>query len=283
MHGYLDDYWESVHPQLDPDDDNDPTLRVNTVASLCDPASTLRLLKSAPLVDSRALGRFSLLDIAIAKGDHPLPPGMETKPEMAAIDAAFMECDLDSLKATTSAVSSAMDRVHSIEQTLTEKVGASNSVELKRLATELRGASRILEDKLTARNANAGDGGSDLAAAEAPAGNVEQAGTGGGASAGTPLRIAGEIASRDDVIRVLNKVCDYYARFEPSSPVPLLLERAKRLATKSFLEILRDLTPDGVGQAEAIGGIGVGSEGNSESGGASSSSEEEDERPEWMR
>ena len=33
---------------------------------------------------------------------------------------------------------------------------------------------------------------------------------------------------------------------EPSSPVPLLLQRAKRLFAKDFLEILRDLTPGGV-------------------------------------
>jgi type VI secretion system protein ImpA len=34
-----------------------------------------------------------------------------------------------------------------------------------------------------------------------------------------------------------------------------LLQRAKRLVAKDFMEILRDLTPDGVSQAEAIGGV----------------------------
>jgi type VI secretion system protein ImpA len=57
------------------------------------------------------------------------------------------------------------------------------------------------------------------------------------------------------VIRALDKICDYYKRYEPSSPVPLFLNRAKRLASKSFLEILRDLTPDALNQALAIGGI----------------------------
>ena len=54
---------------------------------------------------------------------------------------------------------------------------------------------------------------------------------------------------------MIDKVCLYFERNEPSSPVPLLLQRAKRLISKDFLEILRDLTPDGVSQAELIGGV----------------------------
>jgi type VI secretion system protein ImpA len=66
--------------------------------------------------------------------------------------------------------------------------------------------------------------------------------------------VDGEIRSRDDVIRVLDRICEYYERHEPSSPLPMLLRRAKRLATMSFLDILRELAPDGVAQAEALGG-----------------------------
>jgi type VI secretion system protein ImpA len=63
-----------------------------------------------------------------------------------------------------------------------------------------------------------------------------------------------EIRSRDDVIRVLDKLCDYYAQYEPSSPLPLLLKRAKRLTSLSFMEIIQDLAPDAVAQAKSIGG-----------------------------
>src|SRR5438874_2545186 len=48
--GYLERYWPSVHPQLDPDDENDPTLRVNTLASLSNQATTLRSLRGVQLV-----------------------------------------------------------------------------------------------------------------------------------------------------------------------------------------------------------------------------------------
>jgi len=63
-----------------------------------------------------------------------------------------------------------------------------------------------------------------------------------------------EIRSREDVIRVLDKLCEYYAQHEPSSPLPLLLKRAKRLTSLSFMEIIQDLAPDAVAQAKSIGG-----------------------------
>ena len=37
------------------------------------------------------------------------------------------------------------------------------------------------------------------------------------------------------MIRLLDKICDYYSEHEPSSPVPVLLNRAKRVAKMSFL------------------------------------------------
>ena len=39
-----------------------------------------------------------------------------------------------------------------------------------------------------------------------------------------------------------------------SSPLPLLIDRAKRLAPMPFLDILRDLAPDGLAQAQTIAG-----------------------------
>ena len=37
----------------------------------------------------------------------------------------------------------------------------------------------------------------------------------------------------------------------------MLLRRAKRLSTMSFLDILRDISPEGVNQAVVIGGPGA--------------------------
>lgn len=56
-------------------------------------------------------------------------------------------------------------------------------------------------------------------------------------------------------MRMLDKICDYFERYEPSSPVPFLLKRAKKLVTKDFMAILNDLAPGGAEQATLIFGL----------------------------
>ena len=65
----------------------------------------------------------------------------------------------------------------------------------------------------------------------------------------------GSIRSRGDVVRVIDAICAYYRDREPSSPVPVLLTRAKRLVNLSYLEIVRDLTPAAVSEAAIFAGV----------------------------
>ncbi len=65
----------------------------------------------------------------------------------------------------------------------------------------------------------------------------------------------GAIRSRQDAIRALDAVSAYFRQNEPSSPVPLFLERAKRLVAKDFLAILADVAPEAITQAKLAGGI----------------------------
>ena len=64
----------------------------------------------------------------------------------------------------------------------------------------------------------------------------------------------GPIRNREDCVKALDLVADYFRKQERSSPVPLLLDRTKRLMTKDFLEIMQDLAPDGVSQASKVFG-----------------------------
>src|SRR5690606_35291584 len=60
VRSYIEDYWDQVHPLLDPEDDNDPTERVNIVASLADKSSTVSQLLRAPMIRSSIMGTFSM-------------------------------------------------------------------------------------------------------------------------------------------------------------------------------------------------------------------------------
>jgi type VI secretion system protein ImpA len=245
IRGYVERYWDDFHPRLDPDDNNDPTMRVNTLVSLCDAESSLRSIERAPLVSSPQLGRFGLFEQAIAEGEIPAPDDMDSPPDTARIDAAFLDAPLEELQATRAALEDAIEHVQQIEKQVTERVGVAQAASLEPLLKKLREAEKILAMQLGRRGVqDEAEGEADEAAAEGAASGSAQA-----------LSIEGEVRSRQDVIRLLDKICEYYERYEPSSPLPLLLRRAQRLATMSFLDILRELTPGGVAQAESLGGL----------------------------
>ena len=64
--GLLDGYWDGIHPKLDADDDNDPTMRLNALAPLTDEGMVLRDLYDASVGMARGVGAIRVRDIAIA-------------------------------------------------------------------------------------------------------------------------------------------------------------------------------------------------------------------------
>jgi type VI secretion system protein ImpA len=232
-------YWDCLYPPIDPDD-GDPTLRVNTLLGLCDPDLILRPLRDAPLVQSRSFGRFSLRDLAIAAGNIA-PPADREPPTLAAIDAAFLGADSEALSAVAVAVRAAIGDLQVAEAFFTEQVGALAAVSLDPLQSLLREADKVLTQQIARR------GGETPAAADGV--QIERAaeGAAGGAA-------VGQVRGREDVVRLLDTICEYYRTREPSSPVPLLLERARRLAYMDFLSIVQDLAPGGLAEVNNIRG-----------------------------
>ena len=247
--GLIERYWDRVYPRLDPDDDNDPTLRVNTIVALCDPETTLRTLRETPLVNSRTLGRFSLREVQIAAGTlTPVATDESAEPPtQIRIDGAFQDAGLENLQATAMAVADAMERVERIEAALTDQIGVTQAPDMSALAGVLKEIRQVLAEQLQRRGAGP--------AGEVPAAETADAGLPEGVAGGGPRLVVGEIASREDAIRMLDKICEYFNRHEPSSPVPFLLKRAKTLVTKDFMGILLDLAPAGAEQANLIFGL----------------------------
>ena len=239
IHQLLEKFWDEVHPKLDESDKDAATFRVNSLLPLADPDVVLRSVRRAPLAASKTMGSFSLRDIRLAKGEISLAAGDKTTvADPAVIDAAFMDGELDSLQSAADAVSQAVDTVPAIESLFVERIGATDTPDLSLLAKDLTDIQTILREQLGRRGVSDDDSAQDV---------------GGAAQARSTA--SGEVNTRDDVIRLLDKMCDYFRRHEPSSPVPLLLQRAKRLVAKDFMEILKDLTPDAVAQAKVIGGV----------------------------
>lgn len=249
LQGLLERYWEQAYPQLDPDD-NDPTFRVNAIVALCHPEGILQSVRTVPLVNAPRVGRFSLRDIEIVTGKLSVNLPEDERPKLTELNAAYLDCDLDTLQATDAALVTAADSVRTIESILTEQLGASQAPDLSDLGNDLRSAHKILAEQLAARGVKSAA--ADDAVATETGEDAEAAADGAATPGGGPVR--GEIRNREDIVQLLDKICDYYSRFEPASPVPILLTRAKRLVHMDFLTLLRDLAPDAVAQVEALRG-----------------------------
>lgn len=241
VHGLLANLWDSVHPQLDAEDDDDPTARVNAVLALTDTGGALRLFRNAPFVQSPRLGRFSLRDLRIANGELAFT-GEGEAPTLAAIEACCMDCPAEQLQSTVEAVERAGQGARDIDAMLTDRLGVS-APDLKPLLGDLHELQKFLKPRWEARSGN-GDG----ATAEGgeSAGDDDVVG-------GVPAA-SGRISGPADVLRRLDEVCEYYAKQEPSSPVPLLLRRAQRLVGKDFRELLEDLAPGGMDELTRVSG-----------------------------
>jgi type VI secretion system protein ImpA len=251
--GYVADYWPGVHPQLDPEDDNDPGARVNALVSLCDPELVLPVVRTLPLTQSRQLGRITYRDHAIATGLLPAPvpkKGQEKDtpkfPDSATIEAAFADTAVEALQEFQAAAVSSLEALAGIDAALNQALGAASGPDLDPLRKLVREIKGLLDHELAKRGA--GD--------EASEATMEQgAGPAGGPAGAAAAGVSGAIRGRNDVVLLLEKICRYYSDYEPSSPVPLLLERAQRLVMMNFMDIIKDMTPDSLQTVNVITGI----------------------------
>jgi type VI secretion system protein ImpA len=246
--GLLETYWASVYPQLDPADDNDPLQRMNIVASLATPIGTfgdpfriLERLRASPLCNSVQMGRYSLADILRAESGVT-KQGDKVVATTAQIEAAFRDSNPKELGEVFRVLSDCFTLVQGIDESITRTVGASNAPDLTPLSGELAAMQSRVAPYI--KNGAEPAAGGDVAPA------IEVRGTAGQSA----HSIAGEISSREDVLKMLQKICQYYDRTEPSSPVPLMLKRAARLAEMDFMQIIHDLSPDAMSQIRTVTG-----------------------------
>lgn len=241
----LEEFWESCHPQLDAEDDNDPTMRVNAVLSLADPDRILRGVRKAPLTQSRTFGMVSLRDIAVAEGEMTPPSDMDSVPDSASVSAAFQDTDEAKMREIAGAASTALADVQAINAKFdTETPGQGPDLDplIKLLKQAARRLNEVVGGPVAAETGDAGD----AEASEAAPAEAARSGGGGG---------SGAINSPNDVLNALDRIMGYYERAEPSSPVPILLKRAKKLVNADFLTIVKELAPGGVDNVNLIGGI----------------------------
>jgi type VI secretion system protein ImpA len=241
VRGLLDRYWDSVHPRLDPDD-NSAVMRLNTLALLTTAEDgtarpLLREMAYAPLDTSLGRAALRVRDLTLAFGAAK-PDDGEPVPTPEGVSAALADL-LGARADIAQALTAGETHAQAIKAIIDEKA-PSESPDLGGLLQLTKGLANAV--------ARASGGGADAGAA----GVAGPAAAAGG-------RAVGALRSREDCVHALDQVCEWFAHNEPSHPAPFVIQRAKRLVKMNFLEIIRDLAPNGLAQVEDIVGKDVSS------------------------
>jgi type VI secretion system protein ImpA len=237
IEGMVEQRWSSLHPQLDAED-GDPTIRINVLLALNDKTGMVKQVIAAPFVHASAAGNLSLRDILIATGEYTVAGHDKNTSNLAAIDVAFVEAPYAELSAVFDAIKHSSEGVRRLEGLLRQHVSGFEGFSalrnvLDRAATEM--AARLAKHPGRAPDATFGD--------PAKQASVESRGH------------VGTLENRVDVLRAISLICDYYACHEPGSPVPLLLQRAKRLVDMDFVQIMKHLAPGGLDEVLKVAGL----------------------------
>lgn len=241
VRGLLERYWDELHPLPDADDHY---ARINALADMCSPAGLLGDLRDALIVADRSIGELRTRDVEIALG------AAEPRSSDPAYNRSQVEQMLRDAVAAQPALAAfpayALETLEAIQQLMRERVGYSNAPDLQPLV-DMLGAVRDVMPAADAQGAGeeAASGGRDRGAGE-PVPAARGAGRAG---------LSGTIETRADALRAIDMVCDYLERAEPTNPAQLLLRRARRLVNKNFLELVRELAPESLGEVARIMGM----------------------------
>lgn len=235
--GMLERYWCEVHPRLGTGDESDPFMRMNILNGFCDPATILRAVRNVPLAEDGSDGRYKLSDAYAANDASPNMEGHAATREL--LRSACMDMDAVVLGRRLAACRNALANLTSIASIFHERTSFFPDFEpLKKI---LRRTLSIYstDGQNGAVDAN---GSADAVQARKNMGHVES-------------HRAGRIVSRADAKALLEQACNYLEQAEPAHPSPLFIRRAIRLLDMSFINIIRELTPDAASEIERLGGV----------------------------
>jgi len=233
-------YWDQLWPSLTDGGEFDPFYRINALAGLSDKSSLTTTLRQSVLLRSNG-------DEIIVRDAQSLLDGSKT--ECAGYPGGRVRL-IDELtrggQPGIEAIGQIEGRLQTIRTWLLEQLGESGVPEMEQLLKTvgmIAGVSR----------ASRSDEPVETTSEPQPTQSAAQPAAAVPLPAMTDWRTA-QVATRADAQLMLEKVKQYFAQHEPSHPAPLMIDRVQRLIELDFMEIIRDLAPDGVNQLQNIFG-----------------------------
>lgn len=234
--GLMTQFWETVHPQPDPDD-GDLYARGNVLALLVDPAAVLADLRDANLVQMRGVGEIKMRAVDIAMGVIAARDD-ETAWSRGQVEQLFQDA-LAQGATLADDIAAAGSELAALTALLGERLPSDLAPDLRPLRQILTLVSGLLPQ-------------ASAAGAEAAPGDASP-GDGPGPAAGGNL--SGRVNSRAEALRAIELVCDYLERAEPTNPAQMLLRRASRLLNHNFLQLMKELAPGALDDVARIMGV----------------------------
>jgi type VI secretion system protein ImpA len=247
--------WDTVYPLLNPEEDNDPTERINIFAMLStetgamnDPILFINRLRETKLMPPLP---YTIRELLIAQGEIEPLDGQSVNlnliiGELSGIPSQqFME--------QAGYVKIAKEMIASICQEVNGKLVGETSLAMTTLAKEVDKLVKFFNNHVDTFVSPAKE--EDIASEAAPE-TASRPSSGPGAGASGSVNIAAyKPVARADALLLLKKTIEYYQTMEPNSPVPLLLERALHIAQMNFLEILENIVPEALPHGKDILGV----------------------------
>ena len=236
----LANFWEPLHPQLVVDGEPDPFMRMNALASFGDAKGEGLVQDTRGAVFLKCpLGTFTIRDV-----EKILDP-KAVAADLPATADQLRTVVRDAITADPGALAEATHSLEALDGIRTIVTAHCDPAQLPDF-TLMRSVLKVADTLASGIRADI----AAMAVGASPGGEGAAAG-GGGASAVVGV---GDIRTRADAVRALERVCDFLARNEPTNPAPLLIRRAQRIMTMPFMDIIRELAPDAVGHVESITG-----------------------------
>ena len=231
---YASNFWDSAYPSLDAADDDPHHFRYNTLGNLGDWKSVVLPLKKDIISLSIGLGDYTLHDIVSLDAGEDIPDKQAL--------VGLTEEELKAILKLKSDFKVCLQLAEDIKKTLGERTGETFNGFDKFLLPCLRQGAEI-HPSVSVASSQANAGLTDNGPVSKKVNQQAQVGS---------KKLS--IQNRDDVEKAFELICDYYIKHEPSSPVPLLLQRAKKLVKQDFRAILDELRLGGSSDVEQIFG-----------------------------
>ena len=249
-------YWDNIYPL--PDEEGLET-RVAALTGLNGEGGDGTLIGPiiwVPVTDSPNLGRLSLANFKEAGNlDKVMDPKAREKKiaagalSMENFEKAVAETPKPFYATLMDDLTRALEEFTKLSAELTKRCGDRSPP-----SSAIRDAMIAVQDVVKSVAKNKLDIPAPAAAAADGAADGAAPAQGGAAGPGQAMDV---LRTRDDALRILLKVGEYFRRTEPHNPVSYVLEQAVRWAQMSLPELLTELIPEEKSRKDLIKQVGI--------------------------